>query len=139
MSARYASGGVAVPDGVTRFDTVLITAIGLLPNTIYQLYVNGILANANVKPGYGEFGDDLVSSYTGEIVVEYYLSTTNWVDKVADLGLTATTSGSTIILNEPGYEIIGSYKSRDYMLFELVAPNSRAGAKLYYVPWTSFS
>jgi hypothetical protein len=139
MNVSYSLGGGAVPDYSTHFDTVNISVVGLIPNAKFTLYINGEEVDSNnVKPAFGNFGDDLYSSSSGYLLVEYYLPTTNWADRIAELGLTKTPSESSVILNE-GNEVNPTFVSRDYLLFEVVAPNSRAGAKLHYVPWTSFT
>jgi hypothetical protein len=138
-SASYGSGSIAVPDGTTRFDTVILHATGLLPLTEHTLYVNGTEVSTNVRPGYGEFGDPLISDPTGGIVIEYYLPMTNWAERTSELGLSKTTEGSSLILNEGNYNFISGFQTKDYLLFEILAPNSRAGTKIPYIPWTSYT
>jgi hypothetical protein len=136
-SASYGRGSTIVPDGTRQFDSVIIKCFGLLPGTKHQLYVNGVLDTNDVKPLGGRFGDDIYSDEMGRAVLIYNLSTTNWASEEIALGLTATPNSSPIILNT-GQTFANSFIGDAYNLFEILAPNSRAGVKLSYIPWQSF-
>lgn len=136
-SADYALGSTVVPDGSTQFDSVVIQCTGLLPRTIHNLYVNGVIDTKDVKPFGGRFGDPLKTDAGGKLTAVYNLSTTNFASQEIQLGLTKTPNSSPIILNT-GQTFSSNFIGDAYMLFEILAPNSRAGAKLNYIPWNSY-
>ena len=93
-TAKYGHNSSIVPDGSLEFDTVIITATGLLPSTRHELYVNGVKNTTAVRPFGGRVGDPLTSDSFGRIKLEYLLPLTNWADRTAELGLSKTPSTS---------------------------------------------
>jgi hypothetical protein len=135
--ADYGHNSSIVPDGTHEFDMVIINCTGLLPNTRHELYVNGVKNTTAARPFGGRIGDPIMSDPFGRLRVEYMLPMTNWAAREAELGLTTTPDAGRLILNE-GQTFDSSFIGNAYQLFEVLAPNSRAGAKLSYVPWTSY-
>lgn len=135
--ANYSEGNSIVPDGVTQFNQVEIQCTGMLPGTQHDLYVNGILNSINARPYGGTWGDGIFSDATGKISCYFNLATSNWASVEQELGLTATPTTSALILNQ-GQTFSNGFIGDAYNLFEVLAPNSRAGTTLAYVPWTSF-
>jgi len=136
-SARYGHNSSIVPDGTHEFDMIIIDCTGLLPNTRHELYINGVKNTTAVRPYGGTIGNSIMSDPFGRLRCEYLLPMTNWAAREAELGLTTTPDSSRLILNE-GQTFDSSFIGNAYQLFEVLAPNSRAGAKLSYVPWTSY-
>jgi len=136
-TAKYGKNSSTVPDGTREFDSVIIQCSGLLPATRHYLYVNGVKDTTDTKPYGGVVGDPIVSDISGRITCIYNLATTNWANREAELGLTKTPSTANLILNE-GQTFASNFVGNAYMLFEVLAPNSRAGATLNYVPWTGY-
>jgi Domain of unknown function (DUF4815) len=136
-TARYGHNSAVIPDGTREFDSVIINATGLLPNTRHELYVNGLKNTTAVRPFGASIGSPLMSDPFGRLTLEYLLPMTNWAAREAELGLTTTPDSSRLILNE-GQNFDNNFIGNAYQLFEILAPNSRAGAKLSYVPWTAY-
>ena len=137
MVADYGKNSIIVPDGTREFDSIIMQCHGLLPMTKHDLYVNGIKQIAARKPYGGNLGADIYSDAAGRITAEYYLPMTNWANIEQELGLTKSGPNSTLILNE-GQEFASSFIGNAYQTLEILAPNSRCGTNLSYVPWTNF-
>jgi hypothetical protein len=136
-TVHYGKNSSTVPDGTMQFDSVVVQCRGLLPLTRHYLYVNGVKDTTDVRPWGGVAGDPIMSDSGGSLTAIYNLATTNWASREAELGLTVTPDTAALILNE-GQTFAANFIGNAYMLFEVLAPNSRAGASLHYVPWSSF-
>jgi hypothetical protein len=136
-SASYAEGSTVIPDGVTQFDSVFVQCTGMLPKTKHNLYINGVQDASNCKPLGGKFGDPLITDGSGKLNIIYNLSTTDFATKEIQMGLTKTPDSSPIILNN-GQTFSSDFIGDAYMLFEVLAPNSRAGCRLSYIPWSGY-
>jgi len=57
----------------TRYFSIEITCAGMVPQTQYNAYVDGVLVNAFCKPFGGNLGDPLIAGTNGQLVLQYLM------------------------------------------------------------------
>ena len=58
----------------TRYFSIELQCVSMVPNTQYDIYVEGVLMNAFCKPYGKNLGDPLISGPDGRLLVQYLMS-----------------------------------------------------------------
>jgi hypothetical protein len=57
-----------------RYYSVEVFSAGMLPETQYDFYVDGVLSNAFCRPFGKNLGDPMISGKDGKLLVQYHMS-----------------------------------------------------------------
>jgi len=58
----------------TRYFSVELQCMDMIPNTQYDMYVDGIKMNAFCKPFGGNLGDPLIAGLNGKLLIQYHMA-----------------------------------------------------------------
>lgn len=58
----------------SRYFSIELQCVDMIPNTTYDMYVDGVLMNAFCKPYGKNLGDPMIAGQDGKLLVQYHMS-----------------------------------------------------------------